>query len=100
MVLVLFGVCKKNCRILALHCTYSSPINLSLRYNSTVLSHRPDFCNSTVLSHRPDFWPAAHVMGHKNIYLSIYIYIYNFDVAMWLLSLLCRINTLQATSLC
>ena len=42
-------------------------------YNSTVLSHRPVFCNSTVLSHRPDFWPAAHVVGCKNlsIYLSI-----------------------------
>ena len=45
---------KKKSRILALHCTYSFPINLFsfftcyFGYNSTVLSHRPDFCNSTV----------------------------------------------------
>ena len=76
----MFGVCKKGkekkSRILALHCTYSFPINLFsffTCYNSTVLSHRPVFCNSTVLSHRPDFWPAAHVVGRKK---KIYIYIY------------------------
>ena len=52
------------------HSTYYIGI-IPLCQTTPVLSHRPDFCNSTVLSHRPDFWPAAHVLGRKNIYLSI-----------------------------
>ena len=62
----IFDIIKKlKNRILALHCTYSFPINL-FSFFTCYFGY-----NSTVLSHRPDFWPAAHVVGRKNIYLSI-----------------------------
>ena len=35
--------------------------------------HKRQGDTGEALPHRPDFWPAAHVVGRKNIYLASYL---------------------------
>ena len=67
--IILYVICSKKKIVEYLHCIAPTPSLFSFftcyfGYNSTVLSHRPDFCNSTGLSHRPDFCNST-VLSHR-----------------------------------